>query len=116
MLWFFFFQAEDGIRDDLVTGVQTCALPILKILIFYVAGLINIFRCPHCRSRFKTPNGLTNHLEKKHPEQPEQIPDPCSGDGVFNYTVQCVTLSLLRLSLKEAVRAGNGAQVMAIYR
>src|SRR5258708_5732831 len=28
-LVFFFFQAEDGIRDDLVTGVQTCALPIL---------------------------------------------------------------------------------------
>src|SRR5258708_10461018 len=27
-LIFFFFQAEDGIRDDLVTGVQTCALPI----------------------------------------------------------------------------------------
>ena len=27
-LLFFFFQAEDGIRDDLVTGVQTCALPI----------------------------------------------------------------------------------------
>src|SRR5207244_5257518 len=25
-----FFQAEDGIRDDLVTGVQTCALPISK--------------------------------------------------------------------------------------
>src|SRR5207244_7092455 len=30
---FFFFQAEDGIRDDLVTGVQTCALPILNITI-----------------------------------------------------------------------------------
>src|SRR2546425_11600055 len=28
MLFFFFFQAEDGIRDKLVTGVQTCALPI----------------------------------------------------------------------------------------
>src|SRR5207247_5218190 len=27
--FFFFFQAEDGIRDPLVTGVQTCALPIL---------------------------------------------------------------------------------------
>src|SRR5712671_1295665 len=27
-MFFFFFQAEDGIRDDLVTGVQTCALPI----------------------------------------------------------------------------------------
>src|SRR5690606_39751118 len=27
-VWFFFFQAEDGIRDFHVTGVQTCALPI----------------------------------------------------------------------------------------
>ena len=35
MCWFFvffFFQAEDGIRDDLVTGVQTCALPILLMV------------------------------------------------------------------------------------
>src|SRR6266404_3312701 len=29
MRYFFFFKAEDGIRDKLVTGVQTCALPIL---------------------------------------------------------------------------------------
>src|SRR5437588_11111690 len=29
LLIFFFFQAEDGIRDHCVTGVQTCALPIL---------------------------------------------------------------------------------------
>src|SRR5437867_13206125 len=28
---FFFFQAEDGIRDRTVTGVQTCALPILVL-------------------------------------------------------------------------------------
>src|SRR5229473_6186122 len=28
IVFFFFFQAEDGIRDKLVTGVQTCALPI----------------------------------------------------------------------------------------
>src|SRR5207245_8601109 len=27
----FFFQAEDGIRDATVTGVQTCALPILSV-------------------------------------------------------------------------------------
>src|SRR5260370_29243633 len=27
-LYIFFFQAEDGIRDSSVTGVQTCALPI----------------------------------------------------------------------------------------
>src|SRR3989440_6901588 len=30
--FFFFFQAEDGIRDLIVTGVQTCALPILIIV------------------------------------------------------------------------------------
>src|SRR2546430_4503343 len=28
VIFFFFFQAEDGIRDLTVTGVQTCALPI----------------------------------------------------------------------------------------
>src|SRR2546429_4985770 len=34
---FFFFQAEDGIRDVAVTGVQTCALPIsfLTNVVFY---------------------------------------------------------------------------------
>src|SRR2546430_5737316 len=32
---FFFFQAEDGIRDLTVTGVQTCALPICRILDLY---------------------------------------------------------------------------------
>src|SRR6266404_530775 len=32
MRFIFFFQAEDGIRDKLVSGVQTCALPILHRL------------------------------------------------------------------------------------
>src|SRR3712207_8298323 len=31
MFFYFFFQAEDGIRDIGVTGVQTCALPILEV-------------------------------------------------------------------------------------
>src|SRR2546421_3975712 len=30
-VFFFFFQAEDGIRDLIVTGVQTCALPIFLL-------------------------------------------------------------------------------------
>src|SRR5256885_8354614 len=33
MCFFFFFQAEDGIRDYKVTGVQTCALPICGIAV-----------------------------------------------------------------------------------
>src|SRR3989440_12364788 len=32
-IFFFFFQAEDGIRDLIVTGVQTCALPILSLAV-----------------------------------------------------------------------------------
>src|SRR5260370_25477957 len=31
----FFFQAEDGIRDSSVTGVQTCALPISELMARY---------------------------------------------------------------------------------
>src|SRR3712207_1309905 len=36
---FFFFQAEDGIRDIGVTGVQTCALPICKVQFIRLAIL-----------------------------------------------------------------------------
>src|SRR2546426_5770887 len=35
MYFFFFFQAEDGIRDYKVTGVQTCALPIFAVYNHY---------------------------------------------------------------------------------
>src|SRR2546423_15678097 len=42
---FFFFQAEDGIRDKLVTGVQTCALPILRRWAFW------------CRTEFSSATG-----------------------------------------------------------
>src|SRR2546425_1818294 len=39
LFFFFFFQAEDGIRDKLVTGVQTCALPISPGVFLRYAGL-----------------------------------------------------------------------------
>ena len=41
----FFFQAEDGIRDYKVTGVQTCALPILHHVPFYPFLLLAIVKC-----------------------------------------------------------------------
>src|SRR5256886_2800698 len=41
--FFFFFQAEDGIRDLTVTGVQTCALPILNLFIAILSNPINRF-------------------------------------------------------------------------
>src|SRR5262249_59109885 len=39
---FFFFQAEDGIRDWSVTGVQTCALPISVFLIGLIIPAISV--------------------------------------------------------------------------
>src|SRR5216684_4758875 len=39
LFFFFFFQAEDGIRDVVVTGVQTCALPISLLRGGMVIGL-----------------------------------------------------------------------------
>src|SRR5699024_11392424 len=38
----FFFQAEDGIRDRNVTGVQTCALPIFLCFIVVQPGMAQI--------------------------------------------------------------------------
>src|SRR5690348_17764125 len=39
LFFFFFFQAEDGIRDGRVTGVQTCALPIFNVYLDDWVGL-----------------------------------------------------------------------------
>src|SRR5205085_1665192 len=49
LFFFFFFQAEDGIRDLTVTGVQTCALPI-SVRRRYDRGLL-----PHLRSEHLMP-------------------------------------------------------------
>src|SRR5690606_40893663 len=50
--FFFFFQAEDGIRDFHVTGVQTCALPILTASCVTKSGValggdLNIIKTSH---------------------------------------------------------------------
>src|SRR2546430_11838635 len=45
VILFFFFQAEDGIRDLTVTGVQTCALPIssqIRNLRFDLVGMVDV--------------------------------------------------------------------------
>src|SRR5207253_3620847 len=47
---FFFFQAEDGIRDGHVTGVQTCALPIFSVALRWYSPPANILPDPCCFS------------------------------------------------------------------
>src|SRR5205823_11192718 len=53
--FFFFFQAEDGIRDKLVTGVQTCALPISVRTLFSVPTS----RSQRCSTSCATRRGTT---------------------------------------------------------
>src|SRR5690606_40366472 len=51
----FFFQAEDGIRDFHVTGVQTCALPISSGKAFTTSSVLT----PHSAAmRSSTPSGF----------------------------------------------------------
>src|SRR5439155_18789734 len=52
----FFFQAEDGIRDGHVTGVQTCALPISSNYPS-PSPLPNPLLCPHWRWRVRLSHG-----------------------------------------------------------
>src|SRR3712207_4158625 len=89
-MMFFFFQAEDGIRDIGVTGVQTCALPIFVPFGAFVRvdegieGLVHI-----------------SELAERHVEIPEQVVQV--GDEIF---VKVIDIDLERrrisLSLKQA--------------
>src|SRR2546429_2719033 len=58
--FFFFFQAEDGIRDVAVTGVQTCALPIYDI----VPTLTEYIRIPAKSPMFDAHWAEHGHLER----------------------------------------------------
>src|SRR5256886_7140856 len=49
LLVFFFFQAEDGIRDLTVTGVQTCALPIFFASNLFTVLYMSRAALPHMR-------------------------------------------------------------------
>src|SRR5205823_11235798 len=66
---FFFFQAEDGIRDKLVTGVQTCALPICPGR----AGRHPRLRTQHQRRQSQAP---PPHGGRREPVLPGPLPGP----------------------------------------
>src|SRR5437016_6978889 len=66
---FFFFQAEDGIRDWSVTGVQTCALPILLVtLLADVATNYVLMRTTEERIKYARENVELQHKTVKRIE------------------------------------------------
>src|SRR5499433_4624383 len=87
LLFFFFFQAEDGIRDWSVTGVQTCALPI------FPAGL-----GPSTERRCDCPNRAPQPVQSLVPPAPADTVPPrrrlgrpplCSGGATPDHTRRC---------------------------
>src|SRR5688572_32348292 len=89
---FFFFQAEDGIRDLTVTGVQTCALPIWPLssegvrffakaaIVVYLMTVATIFkrlRSEEHTSELQSQSNLVCRLlleKKKKPRHSEKPP------------------------------------------
>src|SRR5262249_58321427 len=69
---FFFFQAEDGIRDWSVTGVQTCALPILMLFLGQTGtGKTELAKEQHHRCRL----GRIGHPGLDEPQLGRDLPD-----------------------------------------
>src|SRR5438046_6323783 len=99
---FFFFQAEDGIRDWSVTGVQTCALPILRRVVETVGGGV----------RF-TPQ--QNLLLTDIPDRDRRLVDRILADhgiaghrslsAVRRWSMACPALPTCGLAVAEAERA-----------
>src|SRR6266498_1570574 len=73
MFFFFFFQAEDGIRDADVTGVQTCALPILLESGDRLTGVLAVLAADlPGRNRGSIQQDLRFEHERMHPVELER--------------------------------------------
>src|SRR5215216_6982658 len=72
---FFFFQAEDGIRDDLVTGVQTCALPIFNRIPWQLGE-------PHAIAEIWVSDRIAWHVERNFGRYGE-LADADDGGRIF---------------------------------
>src|SRR5690554_6973843 len=110
----FFFQAEDGIRDADVTGVQTCALPISCGSVF----VTEIDHSPRFQLSRASPRGLLGVSECSIAGKAEESSDvslpACSRAGSLA-TLSCLTLQILSTALSSSKRvpgqrvAFNGA-------
>src|SRR5438046_8934193 len=79
MFFIFFFQAEDGIRDWSVTGVQTCALPISR------RNKVEATRTQRQKSRRKTKKRIgrirPRHLRTANRSEERRVGKECRSRG-----------------------------------
>src|SRR5205823_12170905 len=79
----FFFQAEDGIRDKLVTGVQTCALPISRAFADRPEELARRWLEVVRGWRFDETKALIERHNRNYPAEARLPMDPRTGDFVL---------------------------------
>src|SRR2546430_12903831 len=85
VVWFFFFQAEDGIRDLTVTGVQTCALPICESVARYTGPILYFFLMLLIMGSFACVQTLMDAVKKRE----------------WKYIVQMVVVELFVMRSEE---------------
>src|SRR2546427_549414 len=125
MFFFFFFQAEDGIRDLTVTGVQTCALPIYD----YGGHGISIgWNTDEIRWNEALRTALVNGdylVQERVPTARETFP-ALQPDGTIEFAEQLVDLDPLlfngkvgsaftRLSSTELANVSSGGGMVPTY-
>src|ERR1039457_3430931 len=85
----FFFQAEDGIRDYKVTGVQTCALPI------YMLGLSShAWKVNFCKFTNETRNGIEDSSAHSGIKFVAAVNGACAGGG-YELALACDEIVLV---------------------
>src|SRR5690606_27157438 len=103
VVFFFFFQAEDGIRDFHVTGVQTCALPILISRAGSVRAVISVrmgqtevvvistpVSADQCSGRYRYSAGacVTAQIFLRPGSKPRRQPAKCGRGGNISRAAQ----------------------------
>src|SRR2546422_6067230 len=99
---FFFFQAEDGIRDVAVTGVQTCALPIFFAI---------LRRSLPTRRVSSTKNGISASAKSESSQFSSTMPITVATTVVKIGRASCrgrVEISVVAVSLKKKKKKKQG--------
>src|SRR6266540_4471939 len=103
-VFFFFFQAEDGIRDRDVTGVQTCALPILLGLLYVFPILAQAVGDRHWQRHLQQVGPMSAGLAVQATRDLHDLPiGPWQGLGVLaGWAVAALLAGGVLLSRRDA--------------
>src|SRR5437762_9233323 len=110
-LFSFFFQAEDGIRDTSVTGVQTCALPICRTL--DTARHIFASRGIESELAETTGPGHATEIAQRAASEGRGLVIACGGDGTLNEVINGLAAHQNGHRVPLALLPGGTANILA---